>query len=106
MYISNVETIPGKRVVRHHGMVTGSTVRARFFLVDFGQWVKGIFGGELRGYSKLISDTRQQALDRMSAQAKSLGANAVVNVRFSTSTVSLGSAELYAYGTAVEVVDV
>lgn len=105
MYISNVESIPGKRVVKHHGMVTGSTVRARFFLVDLGQWFKGIFGGELRGYSKLISDTRQQALDRMTAQAKELGANAVVNVRFSTSTVSLGSSELYAYGTAVEVAD-
>ncbi|WP_018123201.1 YbjQ family protein [Desulfovibrio oxyclinae] len=105
MLLSNVETIPGKRIVRHHGMVTGSTVRARFFLIDLWQWIKGFFGGELKGYSKLIGDTRQQALKRMEEQAERLGANAVVNVRFATSTVSLGSSELYVYGTAVEVVD-
>lgn len=106
MYLSNVESIPGKRIVQHYGMVTGSTVRARFFFIDILQWFKGFFGGELKGYSKLIALTREQAVARMSQQAERMGANAVVNIRFSTSTVSLGSSELYAYGTAVEVVDV
>lgn len=105
MIITNTDTIPGKEIVTYHGMVTGSTVRARNIFVDIGQWFKSLFGGELKGYSKLLTQVREEALNRMKLQAADMGANAVLNVRFSTSTVSLGSAEIYAYGTAVEVRD-
>lgn len=105
MIVTNTDSIPGKSIVKYHGMVTGSTVRARNVFIDIGQWFKSLFGGELRGYSKLLTHVREQALARMQLQAEEMGANAVLNVRFSTSTVSLGSAEIYAYGTAVEVKD-
>lgn len=101
MIVSNTDTVPGRTITAHLGMVTGSTVRARNIFIDIIQWFKALFGGELRGYSKLLTQVREQALARMQLQAKGLGANAVINVRFSTSTVSLGSAEIYAYGTAV-----
>ena len=101
MIITNTDTIPGKTIITYHGMVTGSTVRARNIFIDIGQWFKSLFGGELRGYSKLLTQVREQALARMQLQAEEQGANTVLNVRFSTSTVSLGSAEIYAYGTAV-----
>lgn len=105
MIVTNIDSIPGKSIVRYHGMVTGSTVRARNVFIDLIQWLKALFGGELKGYSKLLNRVRQEALDRMQAQAEEMGANAVINVRFSTSTVTLGAAEIYAYGTAVEVRD-
>ncbi len=103
MFVTNMESVPAMKIVKHHGMVTGSTVRARNIFVDIGQWIKGLFGGELKGYSRLLADVRAQAVERMAMQAGELGANAVINVRFATSTISLGAAEIYAYGTAVEV---
>ena len=105
MIVTNTDNIPGKSITTYYGMVTGSTVRARNLFVDLFQWLKSLFGGELKGYTKLLNLVRQQALERMQVQAKELGANAVINVRFSTSTVALGCAEIYAYGTAVEVRD-
>jgi uncharacterized protein YbjQ (UPF0145 family) len=103
MLISNVETIPGKNIVEYFGLVTGSTVRAKHFGRDFMAGLKNIVGGELKGYSELLQESRAEAMDRMIQQAKGSGANAIVNIRFSTSSVAQGAAELYCYGTAVKV---
>ena len=102
MLISNIELIPGRRVLRHLGMVQGNTVRAKHVGKDILAGFKNIFGGELTAYTELLTEAREEAVDRMVAQAQHLGANAVVNVRFSTSSVTAGAAELFAYGTAVE----
>ena len=101
MIISNMEIIPGKRVKVHLGLVQGSTVRAKHVGRDIMASVKNIFGGELTGYTELLHESREEAVSRMTQQAQSIGANAVVNVRFSTSSVAQGAAELFAYGTAV-----
>ena len=103
MEISNTETIPGKTIVQLLGLVQGSTVRAKHIGRDIMAGLKNIVGGELKGYTELLNDARNQALERMLAQAEQLGADAVVNVRFSTSSISQGAAELFAYGTAVKV---
>jgi len=100
---SNTETIPGKRIVQFYGVVTGSTVRAKHIGRDIMASFKNIVGGELKGYTELLTEARTDALERMTQQAESLGANAVVNVRFSTSSIAQGAAELFAYGTAVRV---
>jgi uncharacterized protein YbjQ (UPF0145 family) len=101
MLITNVEIVPGKRVVKHLGLVQGSTVRSKHVGRDFMAGLKNIFGGELKGYTELLQESREQALERMRQQAEAVGANAVLNVRFSTSSISQGAAELFAYGTAV-----
>jgi uncharacterized protein YbjQ (UPF0145 family) len=103
MDITNIETIPGKTIIAHYGLVSGSTVRSKNAFRDIGASLKNIFGGELKSYTKLLDETRQEAVSRMTEQAKALGANAVVNVRFATSDVAAGAAEIYAYGTAVRV---
>jgi uncharacterized protein YbjQ (UPF0145 family) len=99
--ISNIEIIPGKRVTQHIGLVLGSTVRAKHAGKDIMAGLKNIFGGELTGYTELLSEARQEATDRMTEQAKAIGANAVVNVRYSTSSITAGASEILAYGTAV-----
>ena len=101
--LSNVETIPGKSIVQFYGVVSGSTVRAKHLGRDFMAGLKNLVGGELTGYTELLQESRDEAVERMVQQAESLGANAVVNVRFSTSSISQGAAELFAYGTAVQV---
>ena len=101
MILVNTETIPGMRLVALKGLVQGNTVRAKHIGRDIMAGFKNIVGGELRGYTELLTEARGQALDRMMSQAEALGANAVVNVRFSTSAVTQGAAELYCYGTAV-----
>ncbi|MCP4186892.1 MAG: YbjQ family protein [Gammaproteobacteria bacterium] len=101
MIVTNLEHVPGKRITKHFGLVQGNTIRAKHVGRDLMAGLKNIFGGELKGYTELLSESRQQATERMVAQAKSLGANAVLNVRFSTSSITQGAAELYAYGTAV-----
>jgi uncharacterized protein YbjQ (UPF0145 family) len=101
--LSNTETVPGMRIVQFYGVVSGSTVRAKHIGRDIMAGLKNIVGGELTGYTELLQEARSDALERMTAQAESLGANAVVNVRFSTSSVTQGAAELFAYGTAVRV---
>ncbi len=103
MIVVNTETIPGMRIVALKGMVQGNTIRAKHIGRDMMAWMKNIVGGELKGYTELLTESRKQAMERMLAQAEALGANAVVNVRFSTSAVTQGAAELYAYGTAVVV---
>jgi len=103
MILSNTEEIPGRSIREFYGVVTGSTVRAKHIGRDLMASLKNLVGGELKGYTELLQEARQEALDRMSEQARSVGANAVVNVRFSTSSVAQGAAELFAYGTAVRV---
>jgi len=101
MMLTNIVTVPGKSISKHFGLVQGNTIRAKHVGRDIMASLKNIFGGELTGYTELLSESRQEATDRMIAQAEALGANAVLNVRFSTSSVTQGAAELYAYGTAV-----
>lgn len=103
MIITNIDHVPGKTIVEHFGLVSGSTVRSKHFGRDFMASLKNIVGGELKGYTELLNESRAEAIKRMVEQAQSVGANAVVNVRFSTTSVSSGAAELYAYGTAVTV---
>lgn len=101
--ISNTETIPGRRIVEFYGVVTGNTVRAKHLGKDILAGLKNIVGGELKAYTELLQDSRNEATQRMIEEARSMGANAVVNVRFATSSISQGAAELFAYGTAVRV---
>lgn len=103
MIITNIESVPGKKIVEHFGLVTGSTVKAKNAFKDFGAGFKNIFGGELKSYTKLMDETREEAIKRVVQQAEKLGANAIVNVRFATSDIAQGAAEIYVYGTAVKV---
>lgn len=103
MILSNTETVPGKEIREFYGVVTGSTVRTKHIGRDIMAGLKNLIGGELVGYTELLQEARSDAVERMKKQAESLGANAVVNVRFSTSSVTQGAAELFAYGTAVRV---
>jgi uncharacterized protein YbjQ (UPF0145 family) len=103
MILVNTETIPGKAIVEYYGVVSGSTVRAKHIGRDIMAGLKNLVGGELKGYTELIGDARTEAVDRMKREAEGLGANAVVNIRFSTSSIAQGAAELFAYGTAVRV---
>lgn len=103
MILSNTENVPGKTILEFYGVVSGSTVRAKHIGRDIMAGFKNIVGGELKGYTELLVEARQEAVERMISQARSIGANAVVNVRFTTSSVAQGAAELFAYGTAVKV---
>lgn len=101
MIVVNTETIPGHAIHEVKGLVQGNTIRAKHLGRDIAAGLKNLVGGELRGYTELLTEARRQAMERMIAQARQLGANAIVNARFTTSAVSQGAAELYAYGTAV-----
>ena len=101
MIRTNIETIPGMTIVEHYGLVQGSTIRAKHIGRDMMAGLKNIVGGELRGYTELLVEARNEAIQRMEQQALELGANAIINVRFSTSSVAQGAAEMLAYGTAV-----
>ena len=103
MIIVNTETVPGREITAVHNLVQGNTIRAKHVGRDIGAALKNLVGGELQAYTELLSEARKEALDRMVTQAEALGANAIVNVRFTTSSVAGGAAELYAYGTAVTV---
>lgn len=101
MLISNMEFLTGRKMSKHLGLVQGSSVRAKHAGRDMMAGIKNIFGGELKGYTELLQESRDEATQRMVKQANSLGANAVLNVRFSTSSITAGAAEIYVYGTAV-----
>ena len=105
MIVSTTDSINGKRVVRTLGLVRGNTVRARHLGRDITASLRNLVGGEVSEYTKLLAEAREQALDRMVTEAQELGANAVIEVRFSTSEVMSAAAELLAYGTAVVVED-
>lgn len=104
LLLSNIESIPGHKIQQFYGVVSGSTVRAKHVGRDIAASFKNLVGGELKGYTELLQQSREEAMARMQAQAESMGANAIVNVRFATSSVAQGAAELFAYGTAVTVV--
>ena len=92
--LSNTESVPGKRMTEFYGVVTGNSVRAKHVGRDIMAGLKNIVGGELTGYTELLQESRHEATMRMIEQAQSMGANAVVNVRFSTSSVAQGAAEI------------
>ena len=106
MLVTNLELLPGRLIEQHLGLVQGSSVRSKHVGRDIAASLKNIFGGELKGYTELLSDSREEATERMVEQAKSLGANAVLNVRYSTSSIASGAAEIFVYGTAVVLNDV
>ena len=101
LLLTTLDAPPGHRVIRVIGLVRGNAVRARHVGHDLMAAFKNLVGGEIREYTKLLAESREQAMDRMAEQASSLGANAVLGMRFSTSMVMGGTAELLAYGTAV-----
>ncbi|MEL7083789.1 MAG: YbjQ family protein [Cyanobacteria bacterium J06597_1] len=103
MILTTLEGVPGMQMVQHYGLVSGNTVRAKNVGKDFLAGLKNLVGGELGAYTELLQESRQEATNRMIAQAQQQGANAIVNVRFATSSIAAGAAELYVYGTAVRV---
>lgn len=103
MILVNTETVPGHTVVEARGLVSGNTIRTKHVGRDLGAFFKNLVGGELTGYTELLNESRQEATQRMISSAAQAGANAIVNVRFTTSAIAGGAAELYAYGTAVVV---
>jgi len=105
MILVNTQNIKGKKIVKSLGLVKGNTIRARNVGRDIVATFKNMVGGEIEEYTKLLGEAREQSLDRMAAQAEELGANAIVNIRFSTSEIMKGAAEIMVYGTAVVVED-
>lgn len=101
MLITTTDHVPGRAIARTYGLVRGSAIRSRHVLQDFTEWLRNLAGAELHHYTKMMAETRESALDRMVEQARRLGADAVIGVRFATSAIASGAAELLAYGTAV-----
>jgi uncharacterized protein YbjQ (UPF0145 family) len=101
MIVTTTDTVPGMRVTRVLGLVRGSTIRARHLGHDIMAGFRNVAGGEVREYTKMLAETREQALDRMLEEAERLGANACLGVRFQTSMVMRGASEMLCYGTAV-----
>ena len=91
MILTTLEIVPGKTITKHLGLVQGSTVRAKHAGRDIMAGFKNFFGGELKGYTELLSESREEAISRMIEQAQSIGANAVLNIRFSTSSITQGA---------------
>lgn len=105
MIVVTTDAIPGRRVVRTLGLVKGNTIRARHVGKDILAGLKGLVGGEISEYTKMVAESREQSLDRLIEEAEALGANAVVGLKFTTASMMQGAAELLAYGTAVLVED-
>jgi uncharacterized protein YbjQ (UPF0145 family) len=103
MLLSTTDTIHGKKIIKHLGLVRGNTIRARHVGKDIMAGFKNFVGGEISGYTKLMAESREQSLDRMIAEATELGANAIIEIRFATSQVMQMAAEILVYGTAVVV---
>lgn len=101
MLLATTETITGRKIIRQLGLVRGNTIRARHVGRDIMAGLRNFVGGEVKEYTKLMAESREQALDRMAEEAKTLGANAIVGIRFSTSEIMSGAAEILVYGTAV-----
>jgi len=101
MILTNIETVPGREIVKSLGIARGSTVRARNVGRDIFAGLKNIVGGEINEYTKLQAQSREQAIERMVADAERLGADAIVNVRFNTAMIMQGTSEILAFGTAV-----
>jgi len=105
MIVSTADSVPGKRTVRVLGLVRGNTIRTRHVGKDIVAVFKNMVGGEVEEYTKMLAESREQAIDRMTERAQELGANAIVAMRLGTSSVMQGAAEIVAYGTAVLVQD-
>jgi uncharacterized protein YbjQ (UPF0145 family) len=105
MIVVSTETVPGRRIVRAVGLVRGNTIRARHVGRDLQAALRNLAGGEVREYTKMLAESREQSLDRMVEEATRLGAHAVVAVRFSTSMIMSGAAEIMCFGTAVVLED-
>lgn len=103
MLMSTTETIEGRRIIKHLGLVKGNTIRARHIGRDIMAGLRNVVGGEITDYTKMMAESREQALDRMTEDAQNLGANAIVGVKFATSMVMQSASEILAYGTAVVV---
>ena len=103
MIVVNTDAVPGYEIVEIKGMVQGNTVRAKHLGRDIAAGFKNMVGGELKGYTELLTESRREATTRMMQQAEQLGANAILNVRFSTSAITSGASEMLAYGTAAVV---
>lgn len=101
MLIVTTETVPGSEIAAVHGMARGSSIRAKHLGRDIGASLKNLVGGELRAYSELLANAREEAIARLTADAEGQGANAIVATRFTTSQIAGAAAEVYAYGTAV-----
>lgn len=102
MILTTLDYVPGREISEHYGLVNGSTVRSKHFGKDFFAGFKNIVGGELKAYTELMEETRNEATERLIAMARAKGADAVIAVRFGTSDVAAGAAEVFAYGTAVK----
>lgn len=105
MIIVSTDYITNKKITHQYGIVSGNTVRAKHVGRDIVAGLKTIIGGEIRGYTEMLTDARKEALDRMIAEARNLNADAVINVRFTTSMLTQGTSEMLAYGTAVKIED-
>jgi uncharacterized protein YbjQ (UPF0145 family) len=103
MLLTTTDTIEGKKIVKTIGLVKGNTIRARHIGKDIMAGLRNVIGGEVTEYTKMMAESREQALDRMTEDAKSKGANAVIQMRFATSMVMQSASEILAYGTAVVV---
>lgn len=103
MLIATTDTLPGHRIIETLGLVRGATVRAKHIGTDIVASLKQVVGGELTGYSSLLAGAREQAIDRMIADATAKGADAIVGMRMQTSSIAKGSSEIVAYGTAVRI---
>jgi len=101
MIVTTTDTVPGRSILEVVGLVRGNTVRAAHASEDLSAWMRNLVGGEVTEYTKLLAESREQALDRMRMQALALGAEAVVGVRIATCEIADGAAEILAYGTAV-----
>lgn len=102
MLVTSTETVPGREITESLGLVRGNTIRGRNVGRDITQGIRNFIGGELKAYTTLMTDSREEAIERMEAEAEEMGADAIVNVRFETGSVASGAAELLAYGTAVK----
>lgn len=102
MILSNIATVPGHEIAEHLGLVRGNVIRAKHIGTDIIASLRNLVGGEVKEYTKLMAEAREQALDRMIAAAKEMNADAIVGIRFTTSMVMVGAAELLVYGTAVK----
>lgn len=103
MQLSNLETLPNHIITERLDVVYGSTVRSKHFGKDLLAGLKNIVGGELTAYTELLEEARSEAIERMITKAKALGADAIVGIRFSTSSIAAGASEIFVYGTAVKV---
>jgi uncharacterized protein YbjQ (UPF0145 family) len=103
MLLSTTHTIEGKRIIKHLGLVRGNTIRARHLGRDIMAGLRNVVGGEITDYTKMMAESREQAIDRMTEEAEKLGANAIVGVDFATSMMMSMASEILVYGTAVVV---